>query len=129
MHSASRLAAVLLVVFLALGNLVFGQSSSTSLRGTVTDASGASVSKAKVVLSNPDRALERTTATGNDGGYEFIQLTPGIYRLTVEMAGFKRYEQKNIQLLVSTPATVNLTLEVGAVAETVEVTGEATLVN
>jgi hypothetical protein len=128
MHSASRLAAILIMVFFAQGNL-FGQSSSTSLRGTVTDASGASVSKAKVVLSNPDHALERTTATGNDGGYEFIQLTPGTYRLTVEMAGFKRYEQKNIQLLVSTPSTVNVSLEVGAAVETVEVTAEATLVN
>ena len=93
------------------------------------DASGAAVSKAKVTLSNPERAFERTTTTGDEGGYEFLQLTPDTYRLTVEMAGFKRYEQKDIQLLVSTPATINVTLEVGAVLETVEVTAEAALVN
>ena len=129
MRSASRLAAFLAVVFFALSTLVWGQSSTTSLRGTVMDASGAAVSKAKVMLSNPERGVERTVATGNEGGYEFPQLTPGAYRLTVETAGFKRYEQKNIQLLVSTPATVNVTLEVGAVAETIEVTAEAALVN
>ena len=94
MRSALRLAAILTVVFFALNDLVLGQSSTTSLRGTVTDASGAAISKAKVTLSNPERSLERTTTTGDAGGYEFLQLTPGTYRLTVEMAGFKRYEQK-----------------------------------
>ena len=127
MRSASRLVAVLLL--LILSHLVWAQSSTTSLRGTVTDASGAAISRANVTLSNPERSLDRTTTTDPEGGYEFLQIAPGTYRLTVQVTGFKRYEQKDLQLLVSTPATANVRLEVGAVAETIEVTAEAAQVN
>jgi hypothetical protein len=128
MRSALRLA-LFLVPLLALSSLVWAQSSTTSLRGTVTDKTGAAVSKAKVTLSNSERAIERTTTTSPEGGYEFLQVPPGTYRLTVEMTGFRRYEQKDIQLLVSTPATTNVTLQVGATAETIEVTAEQAIVN
>src|SRR6266849_8723495 len=127
MRSASRLVAVLLL--LILSHLVWAQSSTTSLRGTVTDASGAAISRANVTRSNPERSLDRTTTTDPEGGYEFLQIAPGTYRLTVQVTGFKRYEQKDLQLLVSTPATANVRLEVGAVAETIEVTAEAAQVN
>src|SRR5712692_1489118 len=91
MRSASRLVAVLLL--LILSHLVWAQSSTTSLRGTVTDASGAAISRANVTLSNPERSLDRTTTTDPEGGYEFLQIAPGTYRLTVQVTGFKRYEQ------------------------------------
>ena len=67
--------------------------------------------------------------TGSAGQYEFQQVPPGTYMLSVEMTGFRRQEQKGIQLLVSTPATLNVTLDVGTISETIEVSGEATLVN
>ena len=119
-----------LLVVLCLANVVvWAQSSTTSLRGTVTDASGAAVAAAKVTLTSPDRGIERTTTTGAVGGYEFLQLLPGTYQLTVEMAGFRKFEQKGIQLLINTPSTTNVTLAVGATSETVEVTGEAAQVN
>jgi len=121
--------AVLFSFLFALSGMAWAQSSTTSVRGTVTDGTGASVSTAKVTLRSPERSIERTTNSNPEGGYEFLQLPPGAYMLAVEMTGFKRYEQKNIQLLVSTPATVNVVLQVGAVAETVEVTAEGTLVN
>jgi len=128
MRSVSRLI-VVLFAFLVLGSVVWAQSSTTSLRGTVTDGTGAAVSTARVTLSSPQRSIERVTTTNPEGGYEFLQLPPGTYELAVEVTGFKRYEQKNIQLLVSTPAAVNVALQVGAVAETMEVTAEAALVN
>jgi hypothetical protein len=121
--------ALLLVVLCLTSSFIWAQSSTTSLRGTVTDASGAAVAAAKVTLSNPERAIERATTTGAVGAYEFLQLPPGTYQLGVEMAGFRKYEQRNVQLLISTPATVNVTLAVGATSETVEVTGEAAHVN
>src|SRR5712692_11018152 len=129
MRSVSRMLAVLFSFLFALSGMAWAQSSTTSVRGTVTDGTGASVSTAKVTLRSPERSIERTTNSNPEGGYEFLQLPPGAYMLAVEMTGFKRYEQKNIQLLVSTPATVNVVLQVGAVAETVEVTAEGTLVN
>src|SRR5690242_1207042 len=119
----------LLIVLCLASVVVWAQSFTTSLRGTVTDASGAAVAAAKVTLSSPDRGIERTATTGAVGGYEFLQLLPGTYQLTVEMAGFRKFEQKGIQLLINTPSTVNVALAVGATSETVEVTGEAAQVN
>ncbi len=69
-----------LAVLSLLCSFVVAQSSTTSLRGTVTDASGASVAHADVTLSNPERAVERTAKTGSEGEYEFLQVPPGTYR-------------------------------------------------
>ena len=128
MHSRCKLVAV--AVFLPLlCALAVAQTSTTSIRGTVLDKSGAAVAKATVTLSNAERSFSRTTTTSAEGTYEFLQLTPGAYQVSVEAAGFKKYEQKGIHLLVNSPATANITLEVGAAAEVVEVTAEAAVVN
>ncbi len=124
-----RLFAVLFAVFCLAGTFIWAQSSTTALHGTVTDESGAAVAGAKVTLRNPEHSIERTATTGAVGGYEFVQLPPGTYQLTVEMAGFRKYENKNLQLLVNTPTTTNVALAVGTTNETVEVTAEASLVN
>jgi hypothetical protein len=124
-----RSVALVFVTLLAMNTFFLGQGATTSLRGVVSDRSGASISKAKVTLLNRERSFEHSTITGPEGGYEFLQLPPGTYSLVVEMAGFRKYEQKDVQLLVNTPATANATLDVGATAETVEVTASGTLVN
>ena len=120
--------AFLLILLLTVSTLGWAQST-TSLRGTVTDRSGAAVGGATVTLSSPERAFERTTTSTPEGAYEFTQLTPGAYSLTVESSGFKKYQKKGITLLVNTPATANVALEIGARAEVVEVTAEAAVVN
>jgi hypothetical protein len=125
MMRTSLLAAVIVV----LTTLSWTQTSTTALRGTVTDASGASVVGANVTLSDLARATQRTATTGSAGEYEFLQLQPGTYELTVGKPGFRSYTQKNLQLLVSTPAMANVVLTVGAVSESVEVTAEGALVN
>ena len=112
-----------------LNTLIWAQSSTTSVRGTVTDKSGAAVAKAKVKVSNPERAIERTMNSGDAGQYEFVQLPPGTYQLSVEAGGFRRFENKNIQLLVNNPGHVDVTLDVGSQAEVVEVSAETTHVN
>ena len=114
---------------IAMSTLALAQSGTTSLRGTVTDSSMAAVSGAKVTLASPERGFARTVTTNSTGNYEFLQLQPGTYELKVEMSGFRNAEQRQIQLLVDTPATVNIKLEVGAASETVEVTGEAPVIN
>ncbi|MBV8476568.1 MAG: TonB-dependent receptor [Acidobacteria bacterium] len=119
----------LVIVTLLFAAAVWAQTATTSVRGTVTDRSGAAVTNATILLSNPERATQRATTTGSTGQYEFLQLPPGTYELVVQAPGFRRYEEKNVQLLVNTPTTANVSLEVGASSETVEVTGEATLVN
>jgi hypothetical protein len=106
----------------------WGQAT-TSLRGTITDKTGGSVAEAAVTLTNIDTGATRTMTTGSTGEYEFVQLPPGKYRLAVEKQGFRRYENRGLELLVRTPATVNVTLEVGSVNETVFVTTEAPALN
>jgi len=129
MRSHSRVVVLLVGFFLAFNLLAWSQTGTTSLRGTVTDSSGAAVSGAKVTLSSAERGFERTTTTGGTGGYEFLQLPPDTYQLTVEMTGFRKSEQRQIQLLVDTPASVNVKLEVGAATELVEVNAEAATIN
>ena len=128
MGSSSRAVAVFSTI-LAVSGLVWAQTATTSLRGTVTDPSGAAIANAKVTLSRTERGFERTTVTGASGGYEFVQLQPGTYQLRVEMAGFRKYDQTGIALLVDTPATLNAKLSVGAATEIVEVTGQAATIN
>jgi len=63
--------------------------------------------------------------TGNQGEYQFLLVPPGSYTLTVKAAGFRGYEQRNLVLLVNTPATANVQLKVGAATEILTVTSEA----
>lgn len=109
--------------------LLWSQAGTTSMHGTVTDASGAIVTKAKVTLTDPTSGFERSVMTGEAGEYQFVQVAPGSYTLTVEMAGFRAYKENGIQLLVNLPKTNNVVLTVGASSETVEVSGETAAVN
>src|SRR5579864_1464975 len=88
MPSPSCLIIRLVGFLLAISAIVFAQSGTTSLRGTVTDPSLAVVSGANVNLANPERGFTRTVTTGYSGNYEFLQLQPGVYQLTVAVAGF-----------------------------------------
>jgi Carboxypeptidase regulatory-like domain len=101
----------------------------TSIRGTVTDSSGGYVGGASVTLTNPESKIVRTAMTGDDGGYQFLFLPPGTYTLDVAAAGFQKYEQTGLQLLVNTPVTVNVQLKIGGGKETVTVTAEEPALN
>ena len=129
MRSASRFTAGLMFFVLASISISFAQSGTTSLRGTVTDPSSATVSGATVTLSSPERGFSRSVKSGQAGQYEFLQLQPGKYELIVEMTGFRKAERKDVSLLVDTPSTLNMKLEVGATTETIEVSGEAPVIN
>ena len=121
-------AALALVLVLAAAG-VWAQTGTTSLHGVVTDKSGASIGAAKVTLENVQQGFHREVNTTPAGEYEFAALQPGVYLLTVEMAGFRRYEQRNIQLLVNLPSTVNIVMEVGSATQTIEVLAQAEKLN
>jgi hypothetical protein len=120
---------VSLAVLLLVGTCGRAQTGTTSLRGTVLDKSGASIIGATVTLDNAAQGLHHQLKSGASGEYEFLALPPGTYTLTVEMAGFRKSEQKNLQLLVNSPAAQNVTLEVGTTTETVEVSAQAVTLN
>lgn len=107
----------------------WAQTGTASLRGTVTDKTGAAIVGAKVVASDQALGLNRETVTAASGEYEFLGLPPGAYILRVEMTNFTKYEQTNLQLLVNTPTTVNVRLEVGTTVQTVEVSAQAVTLN
>jgi Carboxypeptidase regulatory-like domain len=107
----------------------WGQTGSTSLHGVVTDKSGATVSAAKVTLTDAQHGLQRETTSGSAGEFDFLAIQPGTYTLVVESSGFRKFEQRNLQLLVNLPSTVNVTLEVGSSAQTVEVSAQTEALN
>lgn len=118
------------VVSLTLVSVTLAWSqANSSIRGAITDPSGAIVPQAAVTLTNTATGAERHAAANTSGNYELLQVTPGTYRLVVEAAGFKKYEASNVQLLVNNPATVNVALEVGGTSETVSVTSETPIIN
>jgi hypothetical protein len=119
----STLALTLFACVLGSG-LAVGQAT-TSIRGTVTDPHGNAVVGANVVLANAESKRERTAKTGDQGEYQFLLIPPGTYTLTVTAPGFTSYEQRDLALLVNTPATANVQLKVGAPTEIVTVTSEA----
>src|SRR5215831_16248983 len=128
----SSLRGNLVISFLALflaTTFAWAQAGTTSVRGVVTDKSGAVVSSARVALTNASQALTREMTTSSAGEYEFLALPPGTYALTVEVTGFRKFENKNVELLVNLPATVNVTLEVGVATQTVEVSAQAVTLN
>src|SRR5260370_616082 len=114
---------------LVTASFIAAQTSSSSLQGAVTDPSGSAIGGASVMLSSNESKLERSMATGTQGEYRFFALSPGTYSLTVTAKGFSRYEQTDLQLLVNTPATVNVRLKVGSVSESVTVNSGAPVLN
>ena len=120
---------VLVCLLLLAATTAVAQSSSTSLQGTVVDPSGSAVPGLSVVLTNDDSKFERTVTTGPQGEYRMLALPPGTYRLVITGKGFARYEQTGLQLLVNTPATVNVQLKIGSTSESVTVSSEAPVLN
>ncbi len=107
----------------------WAQTGTTSLSGAVTDKTGAAIVGANVTLSSSATGLNRSLETSSTGEYQFPALPPGTYALTVEMSSFRKYEQRNLQLLVNTPATVNVRLEIGTAIQTVEVSAQTATLN
>ena len=117
------------IVLMLITASTWAQTGTTSLHGVVTDKSGASIGDATVTLSNTGQGFQRDSKTNKAGEYDFISLPPGTYVLTVESAGFRKFEQSNLQLLVNSPTTSNVTLEIGSSTQTVEVTVQAQVLN
>lgn len=124
-----RMAALLAVAgaFLA-APVLRAQFTTASLGGTVEDASGAVVPEAAVTVQNTGTGLVKRQSTGADGAFLFPNLPIGSYRLTVEKSGFTTYVQDGITLTVNQAASEIVKLRVGAVAQEVNVQGNAPLV-
>jgi hypothetical protein len=129
MRSGSRVVAVLSGFLLAVTALMWGQTATTSLHGTVSDPKGAVIAGAAVTITNPATGFTRSTKTDGQGGYQFLEIPPAKYDVTVNAPGFAPVKQSGMELLVATPATLNVNMQVTGGTVTVEVAGAAPLVN
>lgn len=115
---------VVLLVFVVLTMAVSlsAQTASTStVTGTVSDKTGASIPNAKVELEDVDTKAKTSVTTGSDGAYTFPSVRPGNYSITVSGKGFRQSVVTGIRVEVGKSALVNVSLEVGGMTETVEV--------
>jgi hypothetical protein len=90
-----------------------------SLRGTVIDKSGAAVPEAAVTVTDLATDASRTSKTDNTGAFSVAQLNPGTYKVEIEKAGFKKYIEANVTILVATPTTLEVHLDLGTVSQEV----------
>jgi len=115
-----------LFCLLALGVSLFAQNYAT-ITGSVNDASGATVSGAKIRAQNLATLIVKEVTASDDGSFSIPFLQPGRYKLTVQKTGFRQSVQDNLTLEVNQSARLDFKLEVGQVSETVEVKGGAPL--
>jgi hypothetical protein len=104
------------------------QISTTSVRGTVVDSSGAILPGATVSLDEPSKGIHFDHATDDKGDYLFSQIPPGTYTIAVASNGFST-QTAHAELLINQPATVNFTMTVNAVATSVNVNAETATLN
>lgn len=120
---------IALAVALALGSMVaiqpatsYAQETTGGLQGTVKDPSGAVVTKAKLILVGTTMIGSKELVTDASGFYHFANLPPGTYALTVSAEGFKTMKRQGLVIEAGRAPTLELALQVGAAATTVEVT-------
>jgi hypothetical protein len=117
-----------LMVLLIFAPPVLAQGGRAEINGTVVDAEKAVLPGVTVTAINQDNGLERSTVSGVEGKYTIPTLVPGTYTIKAELSGFQVTNLTGIVVNVGQELTVNLTLQVAGVAETITVTGQSPLV-
>jgi hypothetical protein len=108
---------------------VVAQDFRASISGLVTDLSGTPVPAASVVVTSVERNVPAEAVTTEAGRYVVQFLLPGTYMLTVEKQGFKKVVREGIRLAASDRASLNVSLELGTVSDSVTVSGDAPLLS
>jgi hypothetical protein len=129
MSSRRFCAAVLSLAVLLSVSSIYSHAQSTygSIAGSLTDASGASVTDANVTLTNLGTSEKRTQSSGSDGLFTFVNLFAGQYRVDIEKQGFKHYVRSAITVEVQQSTHIDAVLQVGEVSQVVEVVSETPL--
>jgi Carboxypeptidase regulatory-like domain len=121
------LLSILICLLLGTVGPAFAQTSNAEVSGLVTDSSGASVPGVKVTVVNTNTNVTVAAETNESGVYVVSQLVPGVYKVTITKTGFKTTERSNMVFRTGDRLSLNFTLEVGAVTQTIEVTSAAPL--
>jgi hypothetical protein len=116
---------VLLSILIGSSSILFGQSATATLSGTVADSSGASAPGVSVSVTHTATGLKSSAVTNNDGGFTIPLLQPGTYILTAEHPGFAAAEIKDVVLEVGDRVALQIKLTPGQVQESVTVSADA----
>src|SRR6516164_8952224 len=127
--NTQRAASCFVLLAVAGSSLLWGQANTASIRGLVTDPSDAVVPGATVSLVNSGTGVQAITKANPAGEYLFEFLSPGTYKIEVRSPGFKVFAHENMTLDLARQLRIDVPLEPGQVTETVDVTGQAPLVD
>ena len=126
-HKNLRVVAIFLsVVFLATSES-WAQVNKSNLTGIVRDESGAAIPGVAIQVVNTGTGATRQEVSDRTGLYRFVLLDPGLYRLEAELSGFRRFVQDRVQLATGETTTIDVTLSLGQLSETVSVSAETPL--
>ena len=126
----SRGFAAMLLILACSSHRVFAQAGATTgLQGRVVDSTGAAVPGVTITLVHVDTGRERVVTSGAEGAWEARFLTPGTFRVTFELSGFRTHRQEGVEVSTAEMGTVNAALEIGGLAESVEVVANAEMVS
>ena len=123
------LAGTTIAALLALSGPAVAQQGTAELRGRVVDEQGAAVPGVTMVITNQATGQFREVVSGGDGSYFVGQLIPGVFRITAELPGFRGFERTDFAIGVGRTLDLNITMEIGALEETITVSGQAPLVD
>src|SRR5258708_1087860 len=123
-----RVAAMFLMGVILFPAAMRAQVAGGTLSGTITDPTGRAVAQAQIVIKNLATGVERTITTNADGFYTAVNLLPGDYQVTISATGFNTEVKSGITMNVGGQQSFDLTLHVGTVSHTVQVTTEAPIV-
>ncbi|MCU1255611.1 MAG: hypothetical protein JWM83_1910, partial [Candidatus Angelobacter sp.] len=123
-----RSMSILLPLLLLLPGSLFAQTDTGRVRGTVTDPQGAMMVGANVTLTNTGTSLTKTTSSSSDGAFDFDAVPRGHYKVEVQQKGF-RSASADFEVEVSQVKQVNIRLEIGEAAETVDVSATVPLID
>src|SRR5437899_5235484 len=125
----TRLVGSVLSFLFALTTPALAQQGTSEIGGRVLDDQGAVLPGVSIVVTNEETGLFREVTSGTDGSYFASQLTPGRYKIAAKLASFRNFERGGLLLAVGKTLTINVTLALGALEETVRVTAESPLVD
>jgi Carboxypeptidase regulatory-like domain/TonB dependent receptor len=115
------------IVILLVCSVSFAQSDRGTITGTIADQTSAVIPGASVVVVNGETGTKYETISTETGNYTLTQVPPGVYSLSVELPGFKRYVRQGITVLVAQTLRIDISLEVGAATDEVTVSADAPL--
>lgn len=118
-----------LLFLLVLATPTRAQTTTAKISGEVTDPNGAAVPGAKVTATNVQTNIARTVTADDEGRFLISELAPGQYEVLVERQGFSKELRRGLVLTVGRDAVLTIALKVGDIAQQVEITGDAPLVN